>query len=231
MIEGERKNFKWARAKKMMARIDGFLARLKEYKHQDMPEDLIVRLTPIVKNEDFTFEIMKSKSQAAANLLSWVVNVYACNRIYVTVKPLMEKLEQANKDQQAAEQKLQVVNKLVAQVEAQFQLLENSFIQATNDKARVEAQAKQCKERLDLANRLIFGLGSEKDRWGKEIEQLKLRESNLTGDVLLAAAFVSYVGGFDNSRRVKLWKSVWIEVSLENINAVRHPSEFHGMCY
>ena len=51
--------------------------------------------------------------------------------------------------------------------------LENSFIQATNDKARVEAQAKQCKERLDLANRLIFGLGSEKDRWGKEIEQLK----------------------------------------------------------
>merc|ERR1719281_811291 len=38
MIEGERKNFKWARAKKMMARIDGFLARLKDYKHQDMPE-------------------------------------------------------------------------------------------------------------------------------------------------------------------------------------------------
>jgi len=154
---------------------------------------------------------MKSKSQAAANLLLWVSNVYKCNRIYVNVKPLMAKLEQANKDQQAAEQKLQVVNKLVAQVEAQFQLLENSFIQATNDKAKVEAQAKSCKERLDLANRLINGLGSEKSRWGKEIEQLKLRESNLTGDVLLAAAFVSYVGGFDNSRRVKLWKTVWIE--------------------
>lgn len=218
MLENERKNFKWARAKKMMARIDGFLARLKDYKHQDMSEELIVVLTPIVKSADFTYENMKNKSLAAANLLSWVVNVYDCNRIYVKVKPLMEKLELANKDQQAAEQKLQVVNKLVAQVEAQFQLLENSFIQATNDKARVEAQAKQCKERLDLANRLIFGLGSEKERWGKEIEQLKLRESNLTGDVLLAAAFVSYVGGFDNSRRVKLWKQVWIDVSCSNLS-------------
>ena len=41
------------------------------------------------------YETMVKKSSAAANLSSWVCNVYAYKRIYDNVKPLMDALEEA----------------------------------------------------------------------------------------------------------------------------------------
>ncbi len=40
----------------------------------------------------------------------------------------------------------------------------------------------------------------------------KLRETEvmLIGDVLLASAFVSYIGAFSNTYRRKLWQDTWI---------------------
>ena len=70
-------------------------------------------------------------------------------------------------------------------------------MEATKEKAEVEAQAASCLERLGLAKRLVGGLASENDRWGKDIDQLKQNDTMLVGDVLLASAFVSYIGAFN----------------------------------
>ena len=75
----------------------------------------------------------------------------------------------------------------------------------------VEAQAKACNERLGMANRLVGGLASENVRWGIEIDNLKRNAELLTGDVMLSAAFVSYVGAFGSGMRIKLYKDNWIE--------------------
>merc|ERR1711968_239779 len=44
-----------------------------------------------------------------------------------------------------------------------------------------------------------------------EIENLKSDGAKLTGDVMLAAAFVSYVGSFGSAMRTQLWKDNWKE--------------------
>jgi dynein heavy chain len=211
MLENEYKNHAWARAKKMMAKVDHFLQRLKGYNHETMSEALIGKLQKYVDDPVMEYESMFKKSQAAANLCTWIQNIFKCNRIFVRVKPLMEKLAQAEAAQAAAEGKLAAVNKLVAQVEAALAKLEETFVQATNEKAKVVAQAKACEERLSLAQRLIGGLSSERKRWTVEVDNLKVQESNITGDALLASAFVSYVGAFDAHNRVKLWSDTWMQ--------------------
>lgn len=211
MLENEYKNHTWARAKKMMAKVDHFLQRLKDFDHETMEEKLVDKLTPIVDDPNMEYDTMFKKSQAAANLSTWIQNIYKCNRIFVRVKPLMEKLANAEAAQAAAEKKLAAVTKLVQQVEAALAKLEETFIQATNEKAKVVAQAKACEERLDLAHRLIGGLSSERARWSVEVDALKVQETNITGDVLLASAFVSYAGAFDAANRENLWKNTWMQ--------------------
>lgn len=55
------------------------------FRGEDITEDEIKKLEPIVGDEGFTVENMKSKSAAAANLCSWVISIYTYNRIYVKV--------------------------------------------------------------------------------------------------------------------------------------------------
>ena len=118
-------------------------------------------------------------------------------KIYRRVEPLMARLEAARAAKASADEALAKVEAVVAEVEARLAGLQKNFQKATIEKSKVEAEAANCQERLTLAERLVNGLASENVRWGNEIASLKANEVTLVGDVLLASAFVSYIGGFN----------------------------------
>jgi dynein heavy chain len=209
LIEKEYKNFKWDRAKKMMANVDQFKQKLVMYNGADMTEDDVKRLQPFLANEMFDPKIMEGKSMAAANLCTWVVNIYQYNRIYVKVKPLMDSLEEARATKAESEASLEAANAIVAAVNEKLRVLGEKFKTATEEKAEVEAQAAAGKARLGMAERLVGGLSSENERWGTEIEALRNASTTLIGDCMLGAGFVSYVGSFDQENRNFLWKDIW----------------------
>ena len=64
-------------------------------------------------------------------------------------------------------------------------------------KQDAEDEADRCAQRLDRANRLVNSLGSESERWQNAIVQTGEQIELVSGDVLLAASFVSYVGPFN----------------------------------
>lgn len=59
----------------MMAKVDSFKEKLETYRGEDIPEDTITRVSPMLEDPEFTFEKMKSKS-AAAGAISIVVIGY-----------------------------------------------------------------------------------------------------------------------------------------------------------
>jgi len=211
MLLGEYKQHeKWDFAKKMMADVGGFMGQLEKYDARVMSEDLINKLTPYIQSEGFTEQDMKSKSSAAANLCAFVVNIYKFNRIYVKVKPLMDALERAEGEENAANKAKSEALDKVDRLTKNLEQLQKTFEEANAKKAAAENYAKACAERLSLANRLVGGLSSENDRWGIEVQRLRQTELMLIGDVLLGSAFVSYIGAFNNQFRRKLWQELWI---------------------
>jgi len=90
-------------------------------------------------------------------------------------------------------------------VEANLRVLEGTLAEAQAKKAAAEDEALRCSQRLAMANRLVNGLSSENDRWKIEVGKLRETETMLIGDVLLASAFVSYIGAFNNIFRRRLW--------------------------
>lgn len=87
--------------------------------------------------------------------------------------------------------------------------LNAEFKEANDKKAAAVNEANRCARRLDLAQRLVSALGSEKARWANSIVELDANLEVIVGDVLLASAFVSYAGPFN-----KKFRNMMIEVEF-----------------
>ena len=61
-------------------------------------------------------------------------------------------------------------------------------------KAQLEADVHMCTVKLDRAQKLIAGLGGEKSRWTAVAARLGQQFVALTGDIVLAAAQIAYLG-------------------------------------
>ena len=71
-------------------------------------------------------------------------------------------------------------------------------------------QAERTSRKAGLADRLVNGLSGEKKRWSETIRRQEAQEGKLVGDVLLAAAFVSYAGPFNMAFRRQLVDERWL---------------------
>lgn len=83
-------------------------------------------------------------------------------------------------------------------------------MKATEDKNMAIAAAEKTQRKAQLADRLVNGLSGENKRWGEAIEKFGAMERRLVGDVMVAAAFVSYAGPFNSQFRTALVFDKWI---------------------
>lgn len=74
----------------------------------------------------------------------------------------------------------------------------------------MQAEAEATNKTIVLANRLVSGLASENVRWAEAVENYQRQGQTLAGDVLLAAAFISYVGYFTKTYRLELMEKHWV---------------------
>lgn len=66
----------------------------------------------------------------------------------------------------------------------------------TKKKKELEDNIDLCSKKLERAEKLIGGLGGEKDRWTEAAKTLGEQYTNVTGDVLLSSGVVAYLGAF-----------------------------------
>jgi dynein heavy chain len=204
------KDRSWKAAKNMMAKVDAFLDQLINFNKENIDQSNLEALKPYLEDPNFNADFMKSKSVAAAGLCSWVVSIVKFYYVYCDVEPKRKALEQANSDLQAAQTKLAGIKAKIAELDANLADLRAKFEHATAEKLRCEEEARSTQETIALANRLVNGLASEKVRWSDTVSKFKEQEKTLPGDVLLSAAFVSYVGCFSKKYREELYQSKWV---------------------
>jgi dynein heavy chain len=88
--------------------------------------------------------------------------------------------------------------------------LRKQLAEAEEQKKIVEEDAQNCQNKLTAAEKLVNGLAGENKRWGENVKFLQANIKSVIGDVLLASAFVSYIGAFSAKLRLGLWKSIWL---------------------
>ena len=221
------KDKSWKACKAAMANVGGFLDTLINFNKEVIDQSNLDALKPYLSNPDFNAENIKSKSQAAAGLCGWVVNIVIYYHVFCEVEPKRIALKESADQLNQAQSKLQQVRAKVLQLDNDLMDLRHKFEKATSDKLKCEQEAKQTQETLGLADRLVNGLSSERLRWGEAINLFTKLEVTLVGDVLLSAAFLASAGPFTKLYRGELLvqyktflKSLGIQIS-ENFDLIK----------
>lgn len=126
-----------------------------------------------------------------------------------TVEPKRKALAEANIQLSEANEKLKTVMENVAALEEKLSRLTNDLNEATASKQEAMDAVAAGERKLNLAQRLTTALSSENERWAENVVTLKKNEKLLTGDVLLASAFISYIGPFTKPFRIHLMDKVF----------------------
>eukprot|EP00072_Mus_musculus_P068674 XP_017170437.1 PREDICTED: dynein heavy chain 11, axonemal isoform X3 [Mus musculus] len=213
------KDRSWKAAKIFMGKVDDFLQALINYDKEHIPENCLkVVNEQYLKDPEFNPNLIRTKSFAAAGLCAWVINIIRFYEVYCDVEPKRQALAQTNLDLAAATEKLEAVRRKLVDLDHNLSRLTASFEKATAEKVRCQEEVNQTNKTIDLANKLVSELESEKIRWGQSIKSFETQEKTLCGDVLLTAAFVSYIGSFTRQYRQELVDCKWIPFLQQKVS-------------
>nr|XP_055037339.1 dynein axonemal heavy chain 3 isoform X1 [Misgurnus anguillicaudatus]XP_055037340.1 dynein axonemal heavy chain 3 isoform X1 [Misgurnus anguillicaudatus] len=192
----------WGPSKKLLGDLK-FLESLKTFNKDSIPAANIKKIREkFIDHPDFQPSIIKSVSSACEGLCKWVRAMEVYERVAKVVAPKKERLQAAEAELSVQMKMLAVKRAELKEVEDRLQALNNTFDGMIQKKKDLEENIELCSQKLIRAEKLIGGLGGEKDRWTESARLLGIKYTDLTGDVLLSSATVSYLGAFTVDYRV-----------------------------
>uniref|UniRef100_UPI003AAEEA19 dynein axonemal heavy chain 7 n=1 Tax=Centroberyx gerrardi TaxID=166262 RepID=UPI003AAEEA19 len=201
----------WGPAKKLLGDMK-FLQSLHEYDKDNIPPNFIsIIRNKYITNPDFVPEKIRTASTAAEGLCKWVRAMESYDKVAKVVAPKKEKLAQAEGELKIAMESLRKKQAALKEVQDKLAKLQETLDANKNKKADLENQVDLCSKKLERAEQLIGGLGGEKTRWSDMAFNLGELYNNLTGDILISAGIVAYLGAFTSSYR-QCQTEEWMEL-------------------
>jgi dynein heavy chain len=211
---GKKKPDFWEPAKKVLA-DPKFLQSLKDFDKDNIPPKIIEAIrTKYITDETFVPEIIKKASLAAEGLCKWVRAIESYDRVAKMVAPKKALLAKSEGQYAEVMKALSVKQAQLKEVLDKLAGLQATFDGLKQKQADLEAQVDMCEKKLDRAEKLIVSLGGEKARWTDSATELGVKLNNVTGDVLIAAGMVAYVGPFTKMFREEITAD-WIQTAGE----------------
>ncbi|KPI89108.1 putative dynein heavy chain [Leptomonas seymouri] len=168
-------------------------------------------------NEEFQPEKVRSVSLPCMAMCLWVRAMYKWFFVNREIQPLREKLASAEAELAVVTDALHKTQATLDRVVASVMALEKEYSDAVDTQAALEAEVEATSRKLNRAGRLIDGLGGEKTRWVRLVEQYKEQERYVVGDMVVAAATVAYCGPLTAPYRQELRQRWKAQLSSEGV--------------
>jgi dynein heavy chain len=200
----------WKSAKSVMSR-GSFLQELKEYDKDNIPEKVLKKLAnKYMDHPLMVVEVVEKKSKAAKSLCMWVHAMHIYSRVAKEVGPKKAMVARLNAELAEANAKLKEKQDDLAAIIAKVDGLKQQLEETIANKKKLEDEAQLTKDRLVRADKLTSGLKEEGERWRVSVATLGDEIVDLTGDVFMGSACVSYFGAFTGLYRADMIKE-WVD--------------------
>ncbi|KAI8814786.1 dynein heavy chain and region D6 of dynein motor-domain-containing protein [Cladochytrium replicatum] len=216
------KDVSWKSAKVMMSQGD-FKSSLTSLDVDNISSSQIKAVKNILREMDVSLSRMQEISSAGAGLLKFVLAVVGYSNVARTIAPKRAAVATLEKNLALSKAEFEKITKELKRLNDELSTLQQSFHQAKAEQLELKEMAEIMERRLIAADKLISGLGSERVRWGKDLELLKEQRIQLLGDCLLVSGFLSYTGAFNWELRTHLIHKIWL-VDLNELTIPLSPN-------
>ncbi|KAK2155716.1 hypothetical protein LSH36_233g08055 [Paralvinella palmiformis] len=199
----------WSEAKRNLGE-QNFIKQLMNFDKDNISDRVLKKIGQYCAQPDFQPEIIGRVSLAAKSLCMWVRAMDVYGRIYRVVEPKRQRLNAATSQLQEKQNQLAAAKEKLAEVEAKMAELKKQYDEKLAQKEELRKKAEHTEMMLDRASKLVSGLAGERERWLETVKDLEERIGYLVGDVLIASAFMSYMGPFLSHYREDLVEKTWI---------------------
>jgi dynein heavy chain len=208
----------WPPATKELLGDPKFLTRLQDYDRDNMHPDVVKAAKEFTDDEDFAPDVVAKKgSVAAAGIAKWVHAMVKYDRVARVVAPKKAALKEANATLAVAQAELAEKQAALKIVTDKVAALEIALNEAESKKEELKNQVIDCEAKLRRADALIKGLGGEKTRWTEQSAVLGEMYKNVTGDIVLSAGVIAYMGAFTLHYRdsaITQWSKLLLEKNI-----------------
>eukprot|EP00358_Blepharisma_japonicum_P002447 CAMPEP_0202952600 /NCGR_PEP_ID=MMETSP1395-20130829/39722_1 /ASSEMBLY_ACC=CAM_ASM_000871 /TAXON_ID=5961 /ORGANISM="Blepharisma japonicum, Strain Stock R1072" /LENGTH=368 /DNA_ID=CAMNT_0049663419 /DNA_START=49 /DNA_END=1151 /DNA_ORIENTATION=+ len=192
----------WAGCKTMLTSLSKPV--LQSYQVSSVTKAMYTKVQNYLKKPEFNKEVVAAVSDAAGNLFEWMDSMMKYYKTYTEVEPLRIKVEKQTEKLEQAKRELAEITAKLELLQAEIMDLNAKHKAASEELNYLTEQANDMERKLNMASRLISGLGTEKKRWAEDIIQLREDKYNLLGDCLLSSSFLCYTGAFNYQFRIRM---------------------------
>ncbi|EGG20698.1 cytoplasmic dynein heavy chain [Cavenderia fasciculata] len=163
-----------------------------------------------VQDPNFNYEAVNRASKACGPLVKWVSAQATYSEILDRVKPLREEVEQLEVAANSLKTKQEELVNTIDSLNSSINTYKDEYATLIRDTESIKVEMIKVKTKVDRSIALLENLNSERGRWESQSENFQVQMATVVGDVVLASAFLAYIGFFDQHFRAELMRK-WMD--------------------
>ncbi|KAM9964742.1 hypothetical protein ACTFIW_004524 [Dictyostelium discoideum] len=170
-----------------------------------------------LEDPGFDYETVNRASKACGPLVKWATAQTYYSEILDRIKPLREEVEQLENAANELKLKQDEIVSTITALEKSIATYKEEYATLIRETEQIKTESSKVKNKVDRSIALLDNLNSERGRWEQQSENFNTQMSTVVGDVVLASAFLAYIGFFDQNFRTDLMRKWMIRLDSVGI--------------